>query len=517
MKTVYTCLPIYDRLSKQCYERSKCVGGDKDMMAPTITPRHRLPAFQWIDGTDGAATVSRIELIDTLGESYNRSCGYLGWGNSYDVFASSGLEITNAVVTGASAKSAYTSQGYFAKAGETIRIRGTYHTISDTSGNASQINIYNNGGSVYSVNLTEGVNTITHTFGADSGPADPVIVYVNSIWGPKQFTFTDVEISIDLINQLFPTLPASHAMTGDVYFMYNGDTLNYLLPEGLYYLKITMNTGHIYYSEWFLVDCVYENLIETWTNNGYNTFSSSGTRILSAIETGANGDCYSEWFDCIIGEKITVIFYLTLNSGTKPGIVLTDFAGADPLSDATTAGLNEIEFTATITDQYRLTFQSAVASNFLTSEILVIRSFSEKYLAINFEHSCDLGDIQYADGFQQVLYLESETMEPTFPYTEKGAENGYGSFVPTFQRQDKFYLIKTKLIAQYIVDVLHRLKLHDTILITDSVGDVNTVEEIDVEHEWQFEDKYYATATLTVNLGDQIVITGCCTAINECS
>jgi hypothetical protein len=107
-------------------------------------------------------------------------------------------------------------------------------------------------------------------------------------------------------------------------------------------------------------------------------------------------------------------------------------------------------------------------------------------------------------------------MEPVFPYTEKGQENGYGQFIPTFQRQEKNWIIRTLLVPQFIVDVFHRLKLHDTIAITDLVGDLWTVKSIDVEHEWQFSDKYYATAILTVDVGEEIVTTACCTDINEC-
>jgi len=101
-------------------------------------------------------------------------------------------------------------------------------------------------------------------------------------------------------------------------------------------------------------------------------------------------------------------------------------------------------------------------------------------------------------------------MEPTFPYREQGQENGNGVFIPTWQRQDKIYQIRTKLLPQYLVDVLHRLKLHDTITLIDTLGDEYTVQEIDVEHEWQFDDKYYALATLSVDLGEGIVNTGCC-------
>ena len=76
MKTINTCLPVYDKLIKQCYERSRHAGVDKPV--PTITPRHRLPSFQWLDNGDGATSVSSIELIDIDGETYNAPIGVSG-------------------------------------------------------------------------------------------------------------------------------------------------------------------------------------------------------------------------------------------------------------------------------------------------------------------------------------------------------------------------------------------------------------------------------------------------------
>ncbi|MEN6569060.1 MAG: hypothetical protein ABFC18_03505, partial [Rikenellaceae bacterium] len=381
-------LPVYNKLIKQCYVRSGRVSGDKDMKVPVITPRHRLPALLWMDGSDGCAAVSSIYLVN---------------------------DSTNTNIT-----------------------------------------------------------------------------------------------------SYFSTLPTIYNATADDYFQYKGDTLKYLLPFGVYYLKITMDNGYVYYSDWIEVTCVYENIIEGWTNFDYNTFTTSGTTITSAIESATGSAYSSNTFQIIKGQSYTFICYATLNSGALPFLQLMYLVG---LSNEVqlTAGLNEITFTATgNADTAYMTVTNKTAGNWSITEAILINIYSEKYLTINFSHSCNLGDLLYEDGLEQTLYLETEAMEPTFPYTEKGQENGYGQFVPTWQRQEKNYIIRTLLIPQFIVDVLHRLKLHDTVEIIDLVGDTWTVKSIDVEHDWQFDDKYYALATLTVDLNETIVITACCTAVNEC-
>lgn len=389
MKTINVVLPIYDRLIKQTYERSKHAGIDDPV--PVICPRHHLPPWQYNAEAVVIGAVTKIELI-------NR----------------------------------------------------------------------------------EGVSTDITTY--------------------------------------FPLLSDDVTVGTDTYYKYDGDTLNYLLPEGLYYLKITHANGYIYYSDWVLVDCVYTNLISGFINFTYETFTTSGTVITSAINSASGGEAYSiNSFQVINGESYTMIFYATINSGQSPTIRI--MGGVSEISNVHTVtnGLNTVTLTVTANyDTAYLVFNNTANTNYSLTELILFETFSDKYLKFAFEHSCDLGEITYEDGFIQVLYLETETMEPTFPYTEKGQENGYGQFVPTFQRQDKLYLIRTGLIPQHIVDVLHRLKLHDTITLTDLVGDSFTVKEIDTEHEWQFQDRYYAIATITVNLNEGIVVTGCCSAINEC-
>jgi hypothetical protein len=274
MKTIITTLPIYDKVAKQCFERAKHSGHTTPRAI--ISPLERLPSFQWLDGTDGSTTVTKIELIGQDG------------------------------------------------------------------------------------------------------------------------TATDITASH------FTTcpLPASHAITGDVYFQYKGTNLDSDLPCGLYYLKITMNNAKIYYSEWIDIRDVY---------------------------------------------------------------------------DQTT--------------------------------------YSSNYLILTFSHSCDFGDILYHDGFTQKAWIEAETMEPSFPLKEEGQENGEGRFVRTFGRQVKKYLVKTSDIPDYMVDVFHRMRLHDTVSLLNLVGDSNSVYNLEVEHEWLFDDKYYAKAELTFDYNEAVTVMGCCVNI----
>ena len=176
--------------------------------------------------------------------------------------------------------------------------------------------------------------------------------------------------------------------------------------------------------------------------------------------------------------------------------------------------MNTITLTAnsTVADAAFVLF-NANATNYFTSEIEVSRPYSDKYLILNFHNTCDLGDILYHDGFTQTLYFESETMEPSFPLEEEGQKNGEGRFVKTFARQTKKYLARTKAMPDYMVDVFHRLRLHDTITLTDLVGDTNTVYNLEVEHEWLFDDKYYAKAELTFDYDETVVLSGCCSNI----
>lgn len=630
MKTINTTLPVYKTIAHQCYERA--LKGGNNLKVPTISPRHRLPSFQWDAEDDVTGHVVSMEVRD----SQTRENVITGWtstgGTAYNPFVTDGPDILNAV--GDFAFDLATSNAITAKAGELfifvidvtttaaldfrcgnglyctynnahsvtlttgtyyIPVRCTYDTTNgsilllDTVGAitfSATILMYREVMDLYFGTLETNIESYTNSaydtftsgnrailesvikttapgvayaeingFAAidategdyfrmvcslilNSGTA-PKVVLVDSTGADAsnvvtlknglnyvvvKSTVTDAACELRIRNgdteltnfRFIPTrgiykLENQPVEISEDHFQYNGGTLNRLLDAGEYFLRIETQEGYVYWSDWFKADCVYTNLITQWTNVGYETFTSSETAITSAINTSGSGAAVSDGFTVTNGEKIIVIFYLNLTSGTAPTIVLANSGWSLSDTEASADGLNIIELTAGWDGDAVIWFyNNSTNSNYATYEVMAIRSYSTKYLTINFFNSCDLGDIVYEDSFKQVLYLETEAMEPIFPYTEKGQENGDGEFVPTWQRQDKIYNIRTLLIPQYIVDILHRLKLHDTITLTDLVGDSWTIEQIDIEHEWQFDDKYYAIATIIADLGEGIVKTGCC-------
>ncbi len=141
-------------------------------------------------------------------------------------------------------------------------------------------------------------------------------------------------------------------------------------------------------------------------------------------------------------------------------------------------------------------------------------NYSTKYLVITFYNSCDLGNLYYHNSFVQVLYLDADTMEPSFPLEEKGANDGNGKFIRTWGRQVKKYTVHTKTLPGYMVEVFNRMKLHDTITLRDLVGDLHSVYNLEVEHEWLYDDKFYARLTLTFDYDEAFVTSGCCVNIS---
>ena len=71
MKTIYTVLPIYDKINKQTFERGRYAGIDKPM--PIICPINEIPAFQWRDDGDGCTAVNVVEIIDITGDASSLS------------------------------------------------------------------------------------------------------------------------------------------------------------------------------------------------------------------------------------------------------------------------------------------------------------------------------------------------------------------------------------------------------------------------------------------------------------
>lgn len=507
MKTIYTTLPIYDRIDKQLYRRARGTGQDKP--TPITCPRHRLPSFEWNAESDNMGDISNIELVGTDGDTFNVPTPFTGWTNvGWDVsWSSNGLDFT-ASETAAHIALCAIDEVYYGFTGEIIK----FHCDATINTGDLELRVLENAVLVATYNIVDGVNDIEHTLTGDCGYVGGGLMFIiaSELAAAQSVVIENVKIALNSLNKYFPTLTNDAVIGSDTYYYYNGDTLNYPLPEGLYYLRITMENGHILYSEWFLVSCVFKNLITEWTNDGYNNFDSLDATIVYAGETGVDGDAYSDSFDLILGEQVMVIFNITELWGDPPTVSLQDTDHATTDSEVAAAGLNVITLEASVAGDHEIHFSNETAGTWTCTEILVIRNCSPDYLIIDFSNTCDIGDIIYQDGLTQTIWLKSEPMETSFPQEEQGANDGNGRFVRSYARQVKKYIVRTPQMPDYMVEVFNRMKLHDTVEITNLIGDTNDVYNLEVDHEWLYDDKYYAQINLTFDHNEAFVIAGCC-------
>ena len=108
------------------------------------------------------------------------------------------------------------------------------------------------------------------------------------------------------------------------------------------------------------------NLITSWTNNTYETFTSSGANITSAINTTLSGQATSTFAsDLTEGKLYRAVINLTLNSGAEPQFNISNASAEKSLSATLAAGVNTFIFTAG-EEQSRAYFwtTNGVATNF---------------------------------------------------------------------------------------------------------------------------------------------------------
>ena len=146
--------------------------------------------------------------------------------------------------------------------------------------------------------------------------------------------------------------------------------------EGASTLSASFNcTGGIY-----MLVGTFSELITGWTNVDYDTLTSSGTSITSAITDGsAAAFCAgTQTIDVTDEDVYKVFFFLTLNSGNLPDFAIRQTANGAAISNVETAveGANFMTLTATASDSTSyIVFKNDTsdAANFSTSSIYVFK------------------------------------------------------------------------------------------------------------------------------------------------
>ena len=151
-----------------------------------------------------------------------------------------------------------------------------------------------------------------------------------------------------------------------------------------------------------------ENLMSTVAFSTYDTLEHSGTIILSAINAGGFKVVqFHPLFQVAQGENITVVLFLTLNSGELPDIYLYETAAISN-SETLSAGFNLITLTATkASDSVSILIDNDNATNFSTSRIVVKRKEVEAdwILLDKVEGSHNLREKNNFDSFNATLVL----------------------------------------------------------------------------------------------------------------
>ena len=102
-------------------------------------------------------------------------------------------------------------------------------------------------------------------------------------------------------------------------------------------------------------------------------------------------------------------------------------------------------------------------------------------------NSCDIGDIIYNTGWQQVVYFQGDLFKPEYEFSEEGTEDGEGNFIKQFDKVLKRY----KLIIfqpENIADGLYLLPLHKAVVVTLPDGRSEKVVNIEVANpDWENE------------------------------
>jgi len=130
----------------------------------------------------------------------------------------------------------------------------------------------------------------------------------------------------------------------------------------------------------FLLSDAQAELITEWSNVDYDTFASTGTRITSAITDGsALAEAESDAFSVTDEDVIKVIFFLDLDAGIAPSLVILDGSGGSEISNTaeTVDGLNVITLTVSSTDATSVLDiynANGVAATFDTGKIYVFKT-----------------------------------------------------------------------------------------------------------------------------------------------
>jgi len=393
---------------------------------------------------------------------------------NWDTFVSSDLTISLAIEAGSQQVGAQT-EAFLLSTGEALAV--TYD-LTLNSGVAPTMMLYHTAPHSAEHVMSAGVNTVYFTAtGSNAGYTELEII--NKTGGNTNF-------ACDIISVGRPTINLAEKTTYD-FITYNGEPLSTTLPYGVYYLRLT-DDKTIWYSEWFSVQNIQPQLLTGYTSSTYDTFTTLGVNITSAIELAGAAHSVSNTFSIRAGEKFIFTYDLNLASGEIPSVGLYISSVLASNSEAMSVGLNSVELTATGSGTADFRIVNVSATNFALGSVSLRRK-AGSYVHLEFTNARDFnnGDdsIYYADGFTQQAYLRSYLNIPSHETIEVGNDKN-GKF-----EAEKLVSKYTQSVISYesrsMYNALRLLPLHTTIKILDEVGHEHTpdVGNVQVMPDWK--------------------------------
>lgn len=507
-------LRFYDHQQRRDYKRF-------EGYEPLYAPRNRFIPFEIVRTHAADDYVQTIELLDiddnatdVFGYFHSRGTDIVtawnngGAPNDYDTFVSAGDSISTAVEAAAAADIwAYSNTMVFNfAAGDYFYFEGTLTVNAGTAPDIYLAAAASPGTPVSNVvTLSAGVNKIT--LRTTSTLTTAVLVARTNSGDAANYALS--------VAKTRPTvLPYPFEKTNKDYIIYEGGTLITLLPVGIYCLKITDNLG-AYYSDYFCIQELFENLAITWSNDGINPYDAflhtANIRVLAAIETSNNdGQCNSNTFTVIQGEEIVISATQHRTSGQIPVIGLYDnsddsLIDSFSISDGDNGSLGKTsppEQLGILTSDRAATVYLKISvtgnSQFALAPLSVLRQYNANYIRLLWLNSRDVRDVadrrdlDFSDALQQEVFLQAYLNTPIHESNEIGTEKD-GVFIP-----EKLIATPRQRVVAYVprstYEGLIPLPLADTITIWDEVGIEYNVDAGNIEVNFDF--TYFEIGTL---------------------
>lgn len=168
------------------------------------------------------------------------------------------------------------------------------------------------------------------------------------------------------------------------------------------------------------------------------------------------------------------------------------------------------------------------------SELVDIKDFSinnNDFHKLIISHSCDLGNIPYADiQLDHTYYFDKTTLvgEPIYKIEEEKEEDGLGRERLIFKKTSKLFILDTLEVPEYIIDFLMFATQHDNCTITfpKELTNIETTmsqyigkREIDKDafeasNEW-LETGCFGQVQLQFGLVEDIIRSSCCQSLEK--